>query len=296
VKDSDCPVIQMMIVGAPKCGTTSMKEYLGQHPEILVHPQREFTFFANDETYERGYPHAREIHFGSSLRPGARLLGKSVAMIYSQVALARLREHNPAVQIVVVLREPVARAYSEYWYARRRGHESATSFEAALGASEHAEVTQQTAYVARSCYAEHVRHLYELFPRTQVSVVLLERMEAQPVATCQALFRKIPDIDATFAPSVERRENTVAVPRSTYFARAIQDRNRLSLLRNTLGPLLSTRTKHAIKSAVQSLNDRPFAPPPIAASTQQRLRDYFEPWNRWLEDLIDEPVAEHWNV
>lgn len=292
--NNSTPLIRMMIVGAPKCGTTSLKHYLAQHPQLLGHPQRELIYFANDAEYERGYAHALDVHYGSGATGDRLLIGKSVAMMYRRIALERLREHNPDVQIVVLLREPVARAYSEYWYSRRRGHEAAASFEAALAAPGREDASRPDAYIARSRYAEHISMLYDLFPATQVNVVLLEQLAREPVATCQALFRKM-GIDSGFVPATTGRENTAAAVRSGWLLEVLKDRTRLSLLRRLLGPLLHTRTKRAVKALLQRLNDREFEPPPIADATRCRLLAYFEPWNARLQRLTGVPIDEYWS-
>ena len=78
-------------------------------------------------------------------------------MMYSREALARLKAHNPSVQVVLVLREPVARAHSEFWYAKRRGREPAESFAAALdriAAQPVDDARAHDAYLARGRYAQ----------------------------------------------------------------------------------------------------------------------------------------------
>lgn len=63
----------------------------------------------------------------------ANLIGaKSVSMVISENAIKRLKTHNPACKIILVLRDPVKRAYSAYWYCRRMGWETAQTFDAAI--------------------------------------------------------------------------------------------------------------------------------------------------------------------
>jgi hypothetical protein len=288
--------IDMMIVGAPKSGTTSLKTYLGQHPGICAHPQRELIFFGSEEEYGRGYADASRLFFGGA-RPGQALLGKSVSMMYSTGAMRRLREHNPGVQVVLLLRDPVARAYSEYWYAKRRGRETAETFEAALErhfASNDGNPREPNAYLARGRYIEYLESIWRLFPRSQVNVLLLERFAQNPARGCQELFRRVPGLDDSFVPNVNRRENVAAGTRSELLLRLMSDRRRFGVLRRGVRSLLSYRTRQRIKASLQDLNDRSFTPADIGSEPRERLAAYYAPWNRRLGEALGLGLEE-WN-
>jgi hypothetical protein len=280
--------IGLMIVGAPKAGTTSLKSYLGQHPQIFVHSQRELIFFASDNAYFQGYDSAWRLYF-SQARSDQVLAGKSVAMMYSTVAMRRLKQHNPDVQVVLVLRDPVARAYSEFWYARRRGREASDTFGAAVERCLNApndDPLRPTAYLARGRYVQYVERVFELFPPTQVSVFLLEHIREKPVDVCRSLFRRLEAVDAGFAPVAIQQQNISAESRTSFLLSLTSDRNRLSMLRRGLRSLISERTKQNMKSRLQRTNDRPFSPPAMSDEMHRRLAEYFEPWNRKLEEML----------
>ena len=132
--------IQLMIVGAQKSGTSSLLRYLEQHPDMHTHPQPEMTFFLQDREYSRGYEWAFAKYFaGESDRDdiaNKQLIAKNVMVMHSPEVMQRIYEHNPDIHLVVLLREPVARAYSAYWWARRRGWENIKTYEEALAAEE----------------------------------------------------------------------------------------------------------------------------------------------------------------
>ena len=128
--------IQLMIVGTQKSGTSSLLRYLAQHPDIHTHSQSEMTFFLQDHEYTRGYESAYAKYF-AQCSENCKLIAKNVMVMYSHDIMQRIYQHNPKIHLVVLLREPVARAYSAYWWARRRGWENITSFEEALAAEQH---------------------------------------------------------------------------------------------------------------------------------------------------------------
>ena len=113
-----------MIVGGHKCGTTSLKEYLGAHPEVATHPQLEFTAFS-----QKDYSPGREREeLGTLLDDaGERLaLAKHAGLYAEPFSLDRLREAAPDCRILLILRDPVARARSAFRMEAVTGAASAT--------------------------------------------------------------------------------------------------------------------------------------------------------------------------
>lgn len=283
------PPIDMMIVGAPKAGTTSLKSWLGQHPALVTHDAREFIHFANDEGFRQGYDAAFAAHFGPGARSCAARVAKSVAMMYSRAALTRLKEHNPSVQVVLVLREPVARAHSEFWYAKRRGREPAATFGAALdriAAQPVEDARAHDAYLARGRYAEFLEPILELFGPAQVSVLLLEELEKDPVKACRALFARLAAVDAEFTPAVDRRHNEAAAPRNPRLLDVVMRARRQPVLRGALRAVLGAPARRRLRAALFGINETRFEIPTLDAPTRARLETYFQPWNAKLETLL----------
>jgi len=286
-----------MIVGAPKAGTTALKYYLGQHPGVCTHSQREMQFFANDERYGRGYEAVYPMYF----RPKSQaqvICGKSVAMMYSAEAMARLQRHNPDVHVVVLLRNPVDRAYSEFWYARRRGWEPLSSFEAAI-ADDGSRFGRDAArrfrcsYLERSSYAPYLEAILRQFAREQVHVILLEDLAADAVGVCQSLLRLFPELDPNVVPSVDRRKNAAALPRSKRVLALTSSRDVAPRLRSVLARILPERIRHSVKDAIQRVNEREVRLPALDPATRLQLNEYFLKRNRALANLLGRDLS-HW--
>ncbi len=283
------PRIGLMIVGAPKAGTTTLKSWLGQHPALVTHAAREFIFFADDQAYGQGYARAFRAQFGAAAAAGATPVAKSVAMMYSPAALERLKAHNPSVQVVLVLRDPVARAYSEYWYAKRRGREPAASFGEALernARQPREDPTARDAYVARSRYADYLPALQSLFRPSQFSVLLLEDLERDPVAACRSLFARLEGVDPGFAPAVARRHNEAAAVRNPGLMAWMERGRRVPLLRGALRAVLAAPARKRLRASLMRLNEERLVVPPLDARTQSELDGYFAPSNEQLARLL----------
>ncbi len=291
--------IRLMIVGAQKSGTSSLLRYLAQHPDIYAHPQPEMTYFLQDHEYEKGYGRAYAKYF-SQCPPDKSLIAKNVMVMCSEDRMQRIHEHNPEIHLVILLREPVSRAYSAYWWARRRGWENIKTFEAALGTEEE-RINEdwfkwrQCAYKLNSTYVMHIESIISLFGVKQVHCILTDALRVDAGSVCQKLFSLI-GVSSEFEPLVEEKHNQAAMPRSESFSflftQFLASRNPL---RRAIRKLVPDSAAYRIRKAVLDLNSKSFSPPPISPQTQQTLAAYFAPYNVQLEQLIGQDLS-HWEL
>jgi hypothetical protein len=173
------------IVGAPKCGTTAMSEYLRTHPRIYFSPIKEPYYFSSDF-----------VGFGTTLlddylrlfakaRPEHQAVGEaSVWYLYSQVALARIREFEPSAKIIAMLRNPVDLAYSlhsELYYCFAEDQaDFATAWELQAERSRGqclppgCPVPQFLQYRDACSLGLQVKRMLETFPREQIHFLLFD--------------------------------------------------------------------------------------------------------------------------
>ncbi len=294
-----------MIVGAQKAGTSSLLRYLAQHPDVHTHAQPELTFFLQEREYTRGYEWAFEKYFVSESTHGEiedkQLIAKNVMVMHSPEVMQRIYEHNPEMHLVVLLREPVARAYSAYWWARRRGWENIKTYEEAL-AAEKARVNEdwfkwrQCAYQYNSIYYPHVKNLITQFGSSQVHCILTDNLKENAETVCQQLFGRI-GIRSDFKPLIGERHNRAALPRSErfnfLFTQFLASHNPL---RKAIRKLIPDATAYKLRKAVLDWNDKPqenmeSVPPPINPETRERQMAYFKPFNEQLAELLDRDLS-----
>lgn len=291
--------IQLIIAGAQKAGTTSLLQYLSQHPDIDTHPHREMSYFLNSDEYDRGYAKAFARYFGHTSGREGVLLAKHVMIMYSPEAIKRLKYHNPNTVLITLIRNPVNRAYSAYWYARRRGWENSNSFEDAI--MQEASRLREGWYKWRNCaylynglYHEHITHMYQHFRKERVHVFLTEDLTSSFSAVCQQIISSV-NIESAFLPDVRTIHNVSAAARSESLARAsasfLQSDNMMKKLCRFLIP---DTILYKLRYALLKLNEREFIPPPINPSTRENLIEYFKPFNAQLSDLLGRDLS-HWS-
>ena len=173
-----------MIIGVEKAGTTALFRHLAQSPQVTAHNQREMFYFLSDE-YERGWGYATEKYFSGHFRKRGFVLAKNVMQINSREAMVRLKKQCPEVKCIVMLREPAARAFSAFHFARLRGAEDCKVFEEALELEDerfrkNPDPNNPLLYLRNSTYAPKLKAAFEIYGRENVMVVFHELYRSDP--------------------------------------------------------------------------------------------------------------------
>lgn len=194
-----------LVVGTARAGTTSMHSYLSQHPEIFMSKVKEPKFFCFEGGIPawKGYGDSQAVERYrftklddyASLFEGsetARAVGESTPWyLYSEKAAQRIRHYVPNAKLIVILRNPVFRALSNYQMNRKTGREPLDSFYDALMLEE--ERIQDSwswtfHYAKRGRYAEQLQVYYKYFHSDQIHILSFDDFVERPQETVQACF------------------------------------------------------------------------------------------------------------
>jgi len=177
------------IVGAQRCGTTYLYHLLDRHPQVVMaRPVRpEPKFFLDDARYAGGVA-AHDTLFPP--KPGARLKGeKGTSYLESDVAAERIAALFPDARIVVLVRDPVARAVSHWRFSVENGVETLPMEEAFRKEAERREAYDRSrfsvspfAYLKRGRYVEDLERWTERFPREHIRVLVSESFQGSAAA------------------------------------------------------------------------------------------------------------------
>jgi GrpB-like predicted nucleotidyltransferase (UPF0157 family) len=204
------------LVGAPRCGTTSLYSYLRQHPQIHVSVHKEPHFFGSDLTPLPGAIRDESLYLALFAGAGEhRRAGEgSVHYLSSQRAPLEIRAYAPAARILIVLREPVAMAHSLYSLFTRTGNEELPTFAEALAAEPERRAGRRMPagvyfpegllYTEGARYAGKVERWLEVFGREQVHCILFDDL----VRDTAGVYRRALEflgVDRDFAAELEPR-------------------------------------------------------------------------------------------
>lgn len=257
-----------LIIGTKKGGTTSLINWLLNHPHVarMFPPAQklksshyfDINYARGPDWYRSHFPTRRSLGRRASRLQGSVIVGEaSPYYMFHPAAAQRAWETNPRAKVITLLRDPVSRAYSNYWDRRATGTEDLPTFEAAISAEGgrlskvdyERLVSDPTfysfghdnhSYLARGRYLEHLSSWLDAFPRNQILILKAEDMFAHP--------------EAVYA----RVQRYLEVPE--------------------IGEI-----------PLEKFNER--ARPPMAAETRSQLVDYYRPHNAALYEALGENFA-----
>jgi hypothetical protein len=168
-----------LIIGAQRCGTTSLHSYLAAHPQVRAASGKELQYFSLH--YGRGERWYRG-HFPPPA-PGLVSFEASPLYLFHPHAAERVAATLPEGRYIALLRDPVERAWSHYLHTRSYGHEPLEFADALAAESTRLQTPdgwRRYSYAARGHYAEQLSRWFEHVPRERVHVIRSEDLYADP--------------------------------------------------------------------------------------------------------------------
>lgn len=283
-----------MIIGAQKAGTTSLKEYLGEHPALKTHLHKEFSYFFDDDDYSGGYAKALKKYFPDAT-PAQQLIAKNAGLYTSEEGLKRLYNHNPECQVVILLRNPVQRTYSAFLMEKNYGHID-IPFQDMRAIIEKADSNdwRYSFLVGMSLYDHHLEMIYRYFPQKQVTIIRYEDLNSKPVKVCRDIFVKL-GVDAGFTPNTAVRHNVTHKTRSEKMGRMItnllRNNNRIKKIARLILP---GSTDYKAGELLRKANLTKARHEPIDSEMAVFLKEYYKPHNERLTKLTGMDFS-NWN-
>ncbi|TFV66979.1 UNVERIFIED_ORG: sulfotransferase [Bacillus sp. AZ43] len=215
----------LVIVGAMKCGTTTLHSALDLHPQVSMSQPKELNFFVGTDdagsSWAAGTWHRGADWYAAQFDPAAPVRGEASPGYTSPAhpeAAGRMAALIPGASLVYAVRDPVERAVSQYWHHRREGSETRPPEEALLDPGSQ--------YVARGRYLERLTpFLTTGVFEGRIHVVAQEDLREDPRATLRGLFAFLGVDDTCWTGEMAGRRNS-APERPPAPAPAVRDRLR----------------------------------------------------------------------
>lgn len=284
------------IVGAQRCGTTAMYEYLRQHPEIFMPDEKELFFFGTDLNFPVGVKDEARYLSLFSRGQNAKRVGEATAVyLYSKRAAAEIKAFCPSARIIIMLRNPVDQMYSLHSNHSAGGVEDIEDFEAALDAEQarkqdlrgltiHGYPVELLFYREVAKYTEQVRRYLDVFGSENVHIIIFDDFESDTAQVYKSTLRFL-DVNQEFQPEFQ-----VINPSWGVRSKALQ-----SLI--LLPPVLSigrALLPQRLRSAAMRLIGRVEPRPPMDPDLRTRLQAEFAPEVGRLSELLGRDLT-HWS-
>lgn len=280
-----------MIVGAQKSGTSSLLAYLGQGDGLVRHAHSEIESFLADAS-DADVRAQVDAEFPDE---AGQRVAKHATLMYHADGLNRLLQLYPGCHLAVVLRNPVERAYSSYWYRRGLGREAEPTFEQALAADsgragDYRISGGRVGYISHGLYAHHLAPLLARDDLAALHVYTFEQLTGDPAAVCRDLARAM-GAAAGFEDLAVAAHNTAGRSRLPVLSRWLNNDTRSKA---ALRAVVPGRIASGVARRLRRSTRAAFRPPPIDGDTRAALLEEFAPDVERLACLLDRPDIRRW--
>ena len=269
-------------IGAQKAGTTTLFDLLKDHPDIFLPEMKEVHYF--DYKIKRMPSDWYETEVFGNVKQEKAIGEISPHYIHHPDAPKRMYELNPDLKLIALIREPVGRAYSQYYMNVRLGVEkSKLPFEELLKLE--AEGKRQTNYLLQGYYTRHFKRYFDYFPPEQILMILFEDFIGKRKAEIYRQVLQFLEVDEHPMPE-QVHSNKASLPKAG-FLRFVYSQNRLiTSLRDGLNHL------PGIKNGVKQMLTK--KPPALSRELKQQLLEtYYQHEIPEVERLLKRDLS-HW--
>lgn len=280
--------INVLIVGAQKAGTTSLNNYLSEHPQILGHPQTEFAYFTDEDEYQNDFDSVFKKCFTVGNLDSKLVLAKNAGLYANEKAIKRLANHNPACKIIYVLREPVSRAISSYNMEKFNGWLK-RNFEELKDVIEREDQNDllYRFFINLGLYSKHLKILLKYFPKENIKVCLFKDLTTDTINTCKDIYNWI-GVSDSYLPNFQKKHNSTFQAKSKTLTRIISKlKNNKNLIKRIAKKLLPYSTFTWLGNRLLESNKSKKKPEPISKDLKLYLYNYFKPYNNELKEIVD---------
>lgn len=289
-----------LIIGAARAGTTSLYEYMRQHPQIFFSANKEPMFFAlqdekvdfkgpgdSDEINRKSITNRKDYEELFAAASGRPAVGEASALyLYSEKAANNIQHSIPDAKLIVILRNPIERAYSSFLYTIRDNRESLRDFAAAL-AAEPQRIAQGWEHIwhykTMGFYGAQLQRYYDRFERKQIKVFLHEDLVTDLAGVLRETFEFL-GVDPDFKPDLSLKYNQGGMPKRAWLNTLL---TRPSRIKSWLKPL----TPRFLIKYYTKLKHSNLDKPALSASARQQLIDAYRDDIGKLQELLGRDLS-----
>ena len=284
--------VDFFIVGAPKAGTTSLYHYLNEHPQIEMSSQKEPDYFSDAAIQKQGIYYGKnridtEEKYNTLFNTQKKdvIFGEgSVSYLFYPTVAQDIKAYNPIAKIIIMLRNPINRAFSHYLMDYRLGLVS-DSFEDIINKkSKHknAHLFYQQ-YMKVGEYATQLKRYFDVFDKENILLIDYEDFKSDVAGTVNSVYSFL-NVSTEFSADVNKKHNTFTMPKN----KLIRFVYSFVVIRNILSFIFPKNMVKAGRLILFRKNKKP----KLLEETRNQLKHYFSNDVRLLESLIGKDYSK----
>ena len=283
--------VDFFIVGAPKAGTTSLYHYLNEHPQVEMSSQKEPDYFSDKAINEQGMYYGKNRV--NTLDKYESLFAQKESVVYGECSVSYLfydnvaeaiKKYNPNAKIIIMLRNPIERAFSHYLMDYRLGLVSESFEDIIAKKSKHknAHLFYQQ-YIEVSNYSRQIQRYLDFFEKENILFIDYEDFKKNVSKTVDKAYNFL-NISTDFAADVNRKYNNFAMPKN----KGIRFIYSFIFLRKVLAFLFPIYLVKSIRVLLFRVDKKP----KLLKGTRDQLRKIFKNDIKKLEKVLGEDYSK----
>lgn len=299
------PFPDTFIIGIQKAGTTTLNDWMSQHPDIFCYNSlKDIPLFVKFPQPER--LNKRLLLETPAYNNEPVVLHAAVNYIFYPSLLKQIAEKNPSAKLILIVRNPVARAISSYFYFRKMMREQRDIENALLYAPKNNfEITRDNndfTYIEHGFYFEQVKNCLQYFSKKQLLVLDYDDLKNNPEVLLKNVFHFL-QVDETFIPDLTPK-NVTGELRSKYLQQSILKKSPLKkwIVDKIVDPIMPVNKRKMLKNKLFEMNTskhkQPVADVEISDETMQNvkasLKEFYLEDTASLDELLGTNFYAQW--
>ena len=298
---------EFLVIGAGKSGTTSLHNYLSQHPEIFLSSVKETNFFALEGKSISSHPELKELfkHCPESItsleeytdlfKDSEGLLKGEVCpmYLYNEIAAANIHRYIPDVKLIAIFRQPAERLYSRFLHLARESRTPTEHFEDCL--DKNTIWWERGDLINEGFYFKHLKKFYDLFPAHNIKIFLYEDLVRDSVSLFHSMFDFL-GVDPEFQPDVSLKMNQSGYIKNQFLNKIIGPEGIVVKPIKAISPKLveTAKKKTWLRKGLIELRSKNLNRPSLDPEFKKKLTlEVYESDIRQLQELVGINL-EHW--
>lgn len=266
-----------LIVGAQKCGTTTLYDILNMHPQANMSKIKEINYFTSQKKFKRGLEHYSS--FFNKPKVIHRITGESSPgyMCYPGVA-ERIKKDLGQIKIVIILRDPIKRAFSQYWDNRRHLNENLEEIKVVKLYLNENYTPGKKGYFSRGVYFKYIKQYENIFGKKNLHIIILEDLISNQTGELKRLYRFL-GIDVNLGlQDLPQASNSAMIWENPFYSFFLNNPKYNLLVPKRLRLFLFWGSKKKHKYELPDM------------LLLNELKSFYRPWNRELETYLDKKL------
>lgn len=262
-----------LIVGAQKAGTTTLYDILKRHPEVNMSLVKEINFFTSEKKISKGLE-----YYSSFFRPpniNQKVTGEaSPGYMNFEGVPKMIKDKLGDIKIVMILRDPIDRAMSQYWDNRRHLSEFLNESEIVQKYLTEIYSTSSRGYFSRGVYIKYIKEYLKYFKREYIHIIILEELIREPESILLELYKFLGISSSKETLKLNKASNSSIIWDNKLYLYFLNNPSKNIMLPKHLRRFLFFGAKTNYKY------------PHPSSEIIKILQDFYEPWNKELESFL----------